>query len=117
MCVCVFIWKKLYSSCECRVLSQVKESETTPLTFSVTSQTIPFRAKYIFGERTPLKFFSSSVVNTVSGLEAEAAEQEAEAAEAKAEAPLVHDGTEAEAEPAEAEYDFMPVAPKSEGGA
>ena len=56
-------------------------------------------------------------MNTVSGLEAEAAEQEAEAAEAKAEAPLVHDGTEAEAEPAEAEYDFMPVAPKSEGEA
>ena len=56
-------------------------------------------------------------MNTVSGLGVEAAEEGAEAADSKAEAPLLHGGTEAEVEPAEAEYDFMPVAPKSEGGA
>ena len=78
-----------------------------PLTFSVRSQTIPFRAKYIFGERTPSKFFSSSFVNTVSGLGVEVAGGGAEAAEFKAEAPLLHGGTEAEVEPVEAEYSRM----------
>ena len=56
-------------------------------------------------------------MNTVSGLEAEAVGEEADAAETKAEAPVLHGGTEAEVEPAEAEYDFMPVSPKSEGEA
>ena len=56
-------------------------------------------------------------MNTVSGLDAEVGEGGAEAAEFKAEAPLLHGGTESEVEPAEVEYDCMPVAPKSEGEA